>query len=120
GAGQRRLRAGLVIVEVALAVVLVVGASLFTASFVKVTRIDPGFEYRGILALMVGVRIEPGKFNEAVKQGRPYVERMMDAVRAVPGVGTVSAVAGALPLSGGRVTMRLEIPGRPPLTGDEA
>ena len=120
GIGTRRLRAALVIVEVALAVVLVVGASLFTASFLKVTRIDPGFEYRGILALMVGVRIEPGKFQEAVKQGRPYVERMMDAVRAVPGVGTVTAVSGGLPLSGGRVTMQLEIPGRPPLTGDDA
>jgi putative ABC transport system permease protein len=120
GTGTRRLRAALVIVEVALAVVLVVGASLFTASFLKVTRIDPGFEYRGILALMVGVRIEPGKFQEAVKQGRPYVERMIEAVRAVPGVGTVTAVSGGLPLSGGRVTMRIEIPGRARLKEDDA
>ena len=118
--GTRRLRAALVVVEVALAVVLVVGASLFTASFLKVTRIDPGFDYHGILALGVGVRIEPGKFQEAVKQGRPYAERMMDAVRAVPGVGTVAAVSGGLPLSGSRVSMRIEIPGREPFSGDDA
>ena len=120
GAGTRRLRGALVVIEVALAVVLVVGASLFTASFVKVARIDPGFDYRGVLALSVGVRIEPGKFAEAVTRGRPYVERMLDAVRAVPGIGPVEAVSGGLPLSGGRVTMSVVLPGRPPLSGDDA
>jgi len=119
-AATRRLRGALVVIEVALAVVLVVGASLFTASFVKVARIDPGFDYRGILALSVGVRIEPGKFAEAVTRGRPYVERMLEAVRAVPGVGVVEAVSGGLPLSGGRVTMSAALPGHPPLTGDDA
>jgi putative ABC transport system permease protein len=119
-AGTRRLRSALVIVEVALAVVLVVGAGLFTASFMKVTRVDPGFDFHGILALGVGVRVEPGRFQEAVAKGRSYVEQMLAAVRAVPGVGTVAAVSGGLPLSGGRVTMRLTIPGRPPLAGDEA
>ena len=115
GAGARRLRGALVVIEVALAVILVVGAGLFTASFIKVVRIDPGFTYRGILALGVGVRIDPGKFQEAVKAGRPYVERMLEEVRAVPGVGTVEAVSGGLPLSGGRVTLGVSLPGRPPL-----
>ena len=119
GRSASRLRSALVVVEVALAVVLVVAAGLFTASFVKVTRVDPGFEYRGVLALGVGVRPEPGKFEEAIAKGRPYVERMLEAVRAVPGAGTVAAVSGGLPLSGSRVTMKFDIPGRPPLTGEE-
>ena len=120
GRGARRLRGALVVVEVALAVVLVVGASLFTASFVKVARIDPGFDYRGVLALNVGVPITPAQFKEAIQKGRPYVERMLEALRAVPGVGPVEAVSGGLPLSGARVTLRLTVPGRPPLTGDDA
>ena len=120
GTGARRLRSALVVVEVALAVVLVVGAGLFTASFVKVMRVDPGFDYHGILALGVGVRVDPTRFQEAVAQGRPYVERMLDAVRRVPGLGPVAAVSGGLPLTGARVSMRLEIPGRPELSGDDA
>jgi putative ABC transport system permease protein len=120
GAGARRVRNALVVVEVALAVILVVGAGLFSASFVKLLRVDPGFDYHGVLALGVGVRIENGKFEEAAARGRPYAERMMEAVRAVPGVQTVGAVAGGLPLSGGRVSLDVKLPGRPPLTGDDA
>ena len=120
GRGARRVRSLLVVVEVALAVVLVVGAGLFTASFVKVLRVDPGFDYHGVLALNVGVRIDPRHFQDAVERGRPYVERMLEAVRAVPGVRSLGAVSGGLPLSGGRVTMDVALPGRPPLTGDAA
>jgi predicted permease len=119
-AGARRLRSVLVVAEVALAVILVVGAGLFTASFVKVMRIDPGFDYRGVVALNVGVRIEPGKFREAAERGRPYMEKMIDAVRAVPGVTAVGAVSGGLPLTGSRVTTEISLPGRPPLTGGDA
>ena len=120
GAGARRLRGALVMIEVALAVVLVVGGSLFTASFVKVLRVDPGFDYRGILAVGIGARVDPANFDEAIRRGRPYAERMMEAVRAVPGAGQVEVVAGGLPLSGGRMSMAAAVPGRPPLEGDDA
>ena len=119
-AGARRLRGALVVIEVALAVVLVVGAGLFTASFVKVTRIDPGFDYRGIFALGVGVRVDQARFQDAVRRGRPYAHRMIEAVRAVPGVGQVEAVSGGLPLSGGRVSLSVSVPGRAPLERHDA
>jgi putative ABC transport system permease protein len=118
GAGAQRLRSALVVVEVALAVVLVVGAGLFTASFVKVMRVDPGFDYHGVLAVGVSVRIDPGKIEDALDRGRPYVERMMDAVRAVPGVEDVAAVYGGLPLSGGRVSNHVTVPGHGTFEGD--
>ena len=44
GAGRQRLRSALVVAEVALAVVLLVGAALFIGSFVTLMRIDPGFD----------------------------------------------------------------------------
>ncbi len=46
GRARQRLRSALVVVEVALAVVLLVGAALFIGSFVRVMRIDPGFQGR--------------------------------------------------------------------------
>ena len=76
GAGARRLRSVLVVVEVALAVILVVGAGLFSASFVKLLRVDPGFDYRGVLALGVGVRIEPA--NSSRKRGQGGALRRAD------------------------------------------
>ncbi len=83
----------------ALAVVLLVGAGLFIGSFVKLMRIDPGFDYRNVLLVNVGIRIPPGPYvrevyQEAEKRGRPYAMQMLDAVRAVPGVDAASAVTG--------------------------
>ena len=49
------------IAEVALAVVLLVGAGLFIGSFVSLMRIDPGFDSRNVLTAQVFPRFEPGK-----------------------------------------------------------
>src|SRR4029453_3368206 len=96
---SQKLRSVLVVVEVALAVVLLVGAGLFISSFINVLRIDPGFDYRRVLLVNVGIRIPPGPYNrevlkEAEKRGRPYALQMLEAVRAVPGVETATAVSG--------------------------
>ena len=51
GAGRQRLRSALVVAEVALAVVLLVGAALFIGSFVTLMRIDPGFDPENVLTV---------------------------------------------------------------------
>ena len=53
GAGRRRLRSALVVVEVALAVVLLVAASLFFGSFATLMRIDPGFDPDNVLTVQI-------------------------------------------------------------------
>jgi predicted permease len=116
GAGAQRLRSLLVIAEVALAVVLLVAAGLFIASFANLMRIDPGFNYRNVLLVNVGVRIPPGPYRreafvEAEKRGRPYALQMLEAVRAVPGVETASAVSGGVPFTGSWSRTRVELPG---------
>ena len=49
GRGRQRLRSALVVAEVALAVVLLVGAALFIGSFIALMRIDPGFTPEGVI-----------------------------------------------------------------------
>ena len=105
--------------EVALAVVLLVGAGLFVGSFVRLMRIDAGFDYRNVLVQNVGLRVLPGQFAEALKRGNAYVDQMLDAVRRVPGVDGVAAVSGGLPLTGSWSRTGIELSGRPKLEGDD-
>ena len=102
GVAMQRLRGMLVVAEVALAVILLVGAGLFIGSFLKLTRIEPGFDYRDLLVLNVSPNRPPGPFNfEAVAQAsRTYVPQVVDAVSRVPGVETVATVQGGVPLTG--------------------
>jgi predicted permease len=119
GAGSQRLRSALVVVEVALAVMLLVGAGLFVGSFVKLMSVDPGFDYANVLVFSVGPRIQQGKFDEAIKISRTYVPQMQEAVRNVPGVRMVATVSGGMPLTGSWSRSSVEIPGRGELKGDE-
>ena len=119
GAGRQRLRSLLVVAEVALAVMLLVGAGLFVGSFVKLMRIDPGFDYKNLVVLNVGPRMVGGNFDEAMKASRTYVPQMAEAVRRVPGVLEVGTISGGLPLTGSWSRSNVEIPGRGELKGDD-
>ena len=125
GSATHRVRSVLVVAEVALAVVLLVGAGLFIGSFVKLMRIDPGFDYRNVLLVNVGVRLTPGvpmreAFQEAEKQGRPYALQLLEAVRTVPAVVAASAVSGGVPLTGSWSRNRIELPGKGLVGSDDS
>jgi putative ABC transport system permease protein len=126
-AGGRRqfLRHALVVAEVSLAVILLVGAGLFIGSFASLMRIDPGFDYRGVLVLDVSVPPDPTlsgteRWQEMTRRGRPYIEDVLAAVSRVPGVLDVGGVANGLPLSGSWSRSVPEFPGRPKPEGDDA
>ncbi len=118
GAGSQFLRSALVVAEVALAVILLVGAGLFIGSFARLMRIDPGFDYHNVIALGVGVRFEPGKWEEAARRGAQYSQQLVDAVERVPGVEHAAVVAGGLPLTGSWSRNSVELPGRGELKGE--
>ena len=118
GTASQWLRSTLVVAEVALAVLLLVGAGLFIGSFARLMSIDPGFDYRGVLVLNVSPRFQ-GDFDEAMKLSRTYVPAMQEAVRVVPGVRDVATVSGGLPLTGSWSRNSIELPGRGELEGDE-
>ena len=87
--GRRRARAALVVAEVALAVVLLVGAALFIGSFVNVMRVDPGFRSDHVLTAQVFPRTSPGS---APPDLRPAFAEIVDRARQLPGV--IDAAAG--------------------------
>ena len=89
------LRRGLVVVQVALSLVLVVGALLFGRSLRNLTTLDPGFRQDGILAVNVDVR-RSGLPQEALAQ---RFAEVMERVRTVPGVLS-AAEAAIVPMSG--------------------
>jgi predicted permease len=90
GGEASRLRDVLVVAEVALAVVLVVGAGLMTRSFVELLHVDPGFRPDHLLAANFTISTE--------RQGEDYgafYESVIDKVRSLPGVMSAGAVKDA-------------------------
>jgi putative ABC transport system permease protein len=119
GAGSQFLRSALVVAEVALAVILLVGAGLFIGSFAKLMRIDPGFDYHNVIALNASVKFEQGKWQEAARRGAIYSQQLLDAISRVPGVERAGVMTGGLPLTGSWSRNSVELPGRGELKGDD-
>ncbi|MBX3277644.1 MAG: ABC transporter permease [Acidobacteria bacterium] len=114
--GSRRLRGGLVIAEVAMALVLLAGAGLLIRSFDRLQSVDPGFNARNLLTVRMAL---PGsKYGEDSKVIGFY-RQLIERVRALPGVRAASANAFA-PFTGPGSATRFEIVGRPkPAAGQE-
>jgi putative ABC transport system permease protein len=122
GARSQRIRGALVIAEIALAVVLLVGAGLFIRSFINLMRVDVGLDYHNILQLSVGLRPKPeeAKDMRASQRGILYVQQVIEAVSRVPGVEMVGSVQGGMPLSGNWSRTDIKRPGHAALNpGDD-
>src|SRR5206468_5875067 len=83
---QARLRATLVVAEVALACVLLIGAGLMLRSFVNLLRIDPGFHPHQALTATVSLPQETYKDQAAITQ---FFSRMLEESKNLPGVQDV-------------------------------
>jgi putative ABC transport system permease protein len=109
GAARQRLRSTLVVAEVALAVVLLVGAALFIGSFITLMRIDPGFDPENVLTVQVSPRFEPGK---AMADFAPAFAEIVDRLSQIPGVVHASVISGGMPLGGSMSVTSLTVPGK--------
>ena len=107
----RRLLGGLVVVEVALALVLLVGAGLMTRSFTKLLQVSPGFDSNNLVAARV---LLPTTKYQRATQVRFY-EDVLERVKREPGVINASAVS-AMPLHdvGAAGALPFNVEGQPP------
>jgi putative ABC transport system permease protein len=114
GAPRTRLRAALVVAEVAVALMLLAGAGLMLRSFQRLMAVEYGFDPDRLLTLQMWLAVpndrSKGRFQTHA-QRRTFYERALETVQAVPGVRS-AAVISTLPLRGEN-DLRLEIEGRP-------
>ena len=108
---KRRLRAALVVSEVALAIVLLVGAGLLLRSFSKLARVAPGFETDQRLSVRT---LLPNPKYSAPGRVVDFYDRAMARLRALPGVESVS-LTSTVPISGNDEIYSITFEGRPPL-----
>jgi putative ABC transport system permease protein len=110
GSARRgRLRALLVVAEVALAMVLLVGAGLTLRSLDQLTRVDPGFSPENVLS--VTINLPAGRYAPQAARAE-FFRRLSSAIAAQPGVNSVSA-AMIPPLTRSGFGGTFEIVGRP-------
>jgi len=111
GRAGGRVRAALAIGELALALVLLVGAGLLIRSFIALNNEDPGFATRGVLALRID--LPAASYGEPARIAGFY-DQLIERLDALPGVEAAAAgsslLLSRLPGSGG-----ISIEGRPPL-----
>ena len=108
--GQRRLRAVLVAGEIALSLVLLVGAGLTIRSFAKVQQQPPGFNPDRVLTFGLSL---PSARYPTPQQKAEFWQRAIAAVREIPGV-EVAGATSRLPLLPGNSTRGLTIRDLPP------
>ena len=114
GARKNRVRGVLVVAELAIAVVLLVGAGLLIQSLWRLQHVNPGLQPENILTFNLSL---PDVRYPSEKQVRFYRDLIV-RMRSLPGVQSASAVM-PLPLSGDRFSISFQIEGRPVAPKDE-
>ncbi|HEY7028628.1 MAG TPA: ABC transporter permease [Gemmatimonadales bacterium] len=105
GRSATQFRAGLVVVQMSLALVLLAGAGLLVRSLQRLSAVDPGFDPRDLLT--VAVDLPEATYGDTVRQ-IVFFEQLSERVRQIPGVQDVGAV-NFLPLTpqGSRTSIHL-------------
>jgi predicted permease len=107
---QNRTRSSLVVIEVALALVLLFGAGLFLSSFVRLEQAPLGFDAPGALSFRVSLR---GESYAQPEQQKRYFRTLTDQLGSLPGVQAVTIGTG-IPLDGYTRSESVNVEGRPP------
>ncbi len=107
GAGHR-LRAGLLVAEVSLSLVLLIAAGLLLTSFARLQRVEPGFEPEGIFTAQLG--LPPERYDR--EKLIAFYEQFYQRLTMLPS-STSAALSDRVPLTGGQVPAPVAIVGRP-------
>ncbi len=109
GGASARLRSGLVVLQVALSVVLLIGAGLLLRSFMMLRRVDPGFNESRLLTAHLGL---PADYADGQARIQFYTG-LLDDVRTIPGVEAVGAIS-MLPIKDSYSNIKAWDPENPP------
>lgn len=115
GRRRNRLRSLLVVAEIALSVVLLIGAGLMINSFARLSRVDPGFNPDNLLTM--GVTLLRSNYPEE-EQVASFYSRLLQRVAAAPRVESAGAIVD-LPLSGSNTSTYFTIEGRAEIAKEE-
>lgn len=113
--GRYHLRSLLVVAEIALSLVLLVGAGLMIRSFVSLQRVDAGLDPNGVLTMTV----VPGAKYRTPEKRIAFFNQLLERLRAIPGVKSAGTNSG-LPLSGNNWGRSLTVEGFPVLSVNDA
>jgi putative ABC transport system permease protein len=115
GSGRHRLRSLLVVAEIALSLVLLVGAGLMMRSFLSLQQVDAGINPEGVLTMNIGL---PGAKYPTPEKRLAFFSQLLDRVRAIPGVQSAGTNSG-LPLAGNNWGRTFTVEGFPVLSFGE-
>jgi predicted permease len=88
-AARGRMRAGLVVLQVAVSLLLLVGAGLVTRSLDKARTADPGFDATGVAS--IDLDLKQGGYDE--RRGREFYRQLLERARSTPGIQTATLAA---------------------------
>ena len=115
GGHHQRLRSVLVVAEVAISMILLIGAGLLIRSFARLQTVQPGFQPDHILLTDVPISLTVYAKPE---QQVAFFDRLLEKVRALPGVKAAGA-ASTMPVSGQGAVIHFNIEGRAPKTPND-
>ena len=107
--GKKAARSTLVVAEVALALMLLIGAGLLIKSFANLLHVDPGFNPANVMTLQLNLPVT--RYPEG-RQVSAFYADLLGRIKSIPGVESVAA-GSALPLAGNDTDVSFFIEGRP-------
>jgi putative ABC transport system permease protein len=109
-AAGNRMRRGLVMAQIALALVLLIGAGLLLESFRRIQNVDPGFQTDGVISARLTL---PGDGYAEAATRLAFFEQFLERSAALPGVQSIG-LTSSLPLDASVSGAPIRIEGRPP------
>lgn len=112
---RSRLASGLVVVQMALSLTLLIGAGLFVSAFRNLSRLDPGFRHEGVLMMGLDAR-RAGYRDEKLAA---FYQDLLDDLSSLPGVAAAS-LSSDIPLAGSNSSEAIVLNGRASSGGEAA
>jgi putative ABC transport system permease protein len=109
GARRNRARGLLVVSEIALSLVLLIGAGLMIKSFIRLEQVNPGFETQNVVTVRLSL---PAAQYPAGPRRAAFFQQVIARLQSLPGVQSAAAIS-RLPMTAGNSSRSLAIEGRP-------